>query len=153
MRDSDGSTSNQLQSWENRNFFSKKLELRDDDSKFVKISDVSQPLEKRVRSYLAVNCSECHQPGSVVRSGVDLRYKTPLAQTHMINSLANLADMDLENPLIVNPGDKNSSVLWLRMKTRGTRHMPLLGSNVPDDQAIDLVGEWIDGMPATSLKD
>ena len=65
----------------------------------------------------------------------------------MINTLAGLADMDLDEPFIIKPGDKNSSVLWLRMKTRGTRHMPFLGTNVPDDEAINLVGEWIDALP------
>ena len=141
-----GSTENQLERWSRAGFFSNKIPYIAELKRYVTMRDGAVPLEARVRSYLAVNCAHCHQPGSSVRSEVDFRFSTPLISTHTVNAPANLGDMDLDDPLIIKAGDKTSSVLWLRMQSPTTRHMPFIGSNVPDQSAIDEVGHWIDQM-------
>ncbi len=49
----------------------------------VPVTDASMPLDRRVRSYLAANCSHCHRPGGV-RANFDARYETPLRASEII---------------------------------------------------------------------
>ena len=44
------------------------------------------------------------------------------------------------------PGDPGRSLLWQRMRKRGEGQMPHIASNVVDDEAVRLVGEWIRSM-------
>ena len=44
---------------------------------------------------------------------------------------------------VVVPGNPERSVLWLRMGTRETGHMPPLGTTIVDDQALALIEGWI----------
>src|SRR5262249_31081408 len=48
--------------------------------RFYAHGDTSATLEERARTYLHVNCSHCHRPGSGVPVPIDLRYDTPLDQ-------------------------------------------------------------------------
>ena len=77
---------------------------------------------------------------------MDLRFKMSLAETQTVNADPNLGDMNLDDPLLIKPGDKAGSVLWLRMSRSTTQHMPLIGASITDQEAVDLVGEWIDQM-------
>lgn len=134
---------NQLSAWAAKGYFSKSLPRSNSLKRYFNLHDPTVSNEMRVRSYLAVNCSHCHQPGTVIRSPIDFRFKTPLTETKTLNSPAYLGDLDLDDPVIIRPGDKSSSILWLRMSTNSTRHMPLIGSSVTDQEAVDLVGSWI----------
>ena len=46
------------------------------------------------------------------------------------------------------PGHPELSTIWLRMQTLGKGRMPPLASAVVDQPALDLVGDWIDGVQA-----
>jgi hypothetical protein len=54
-------------------------------------------LEYRVRSYLAANCAQCHQPGTDCLALWDARISTPTSATRIING-------SLVFPLTVDPG-------------------------------------------------
>jgi mono/diheme cytochrome c family protein len=62
---------------------------------FATATDNSQSLEWRVRSYLAVNCVQCHQPGGAALGNWDARPTTPTDSANLINGI--LAD-DRGNP-------------------------------------------------------
>ncbi len=141
-----GAFQNQLEAWDAQGFFSKPIPKAATLKRYAHLNDSSESIDTRVRSYLAVNCAHCHQPGTAIRSPVDLRFKTPLPYTQMINEMANLGDMGLEEPLIIKPGDHSLSVLWIRMNTTNTHHMPLIGAAITDQEAVDLVRDWIDQM-------
>lgn len=110
--------------------------LRPDETGFT--------VEARVRSYLAVNCAYCHQPGgSATPAAWDGRPQITLTATGLINGSASNNGGDFANKLIV-PGDVQHSVVINRMAmTNGFTRMPPLGSNEVDPTNIALVADWI----------
>lgn len=110
----------------------------------VRLDEVSQPVESRVRSYLAVNCAYCHMAGgSAAPAAWDGRIELALDQTGLINGTAVNNSGSTVNKLVV-PGDTAHSVLLNRVAvTNGFTRMPPIGSNQLDTQAIDLLTTWI----------
>lgn len=100
-------------------------------------------VEQRARSYLAVNCGYCHQPGGAVIGSWDGREHVSLSQTGLINGSAANSMGDPQNRLIV-PGDTAHSIVWNRAAaTNGFSRMPPLGSTVVDPAGVALLAEWI----------
>jgi uncharacterized repeat protein (TIGR03806 family) len=98
--------------------------------------------EYRVRSYLEVNCANCHNPTGVERARWDGRITTPLAEMKLIHGELLDSFGNVSNRVVV-PGNPDRSVLLTRMKTRELGHMPPLGSTVVDEQAVALIEGWI----------
>lgn len=118
--------------------------------KLSALTDAAASLEERARSYLDVNCGQCHRPGG---TGItfDARYDTPLANQHMVNFPATVL-LGLDNPRIVKPQDIGRSVLQVRMNTNApTIKMPPLAHNLIDTNAVKLIRDWINSMPAPAL--
>jgi uncharacterized repeat protein (TIGR03806 family) len=103
-------------------------------------------IEKRARTYLAVNCSQCHQPGGTGGGGLDLRFDTPRANTGTIGVNPSHGNLGLPGAKIIAKGNKNASVLWERMRRKDDTRMPPLGTHEVDLQTVDLIGVWIDTM-------
>lgn len=100
-------------------------------------------LESRVRSYLEVNCVQCHQPGGSGTSTWDARAMLRLDETGLIRGLLQNAGTDPENRLVV-PGDAEHSVLLQRVRAgNGFTRMPPIATRVLDQQAVDLLSAWI----------
>ena len=101
-------------------------------------------LEYRVRSYLAANCVQCHQPGpgGVPASLWDARITTPGPQTGIIDGA--LYDNG-GNPAnrVIKPGSLANSTLFNRVLTPGADHMPPLATSVINTQAVALLSAWI----------
>ncbi len=95
----------------------------------------------RVRSYLAANCSFCHQPGGSSLAGWDARTITPLSFANIINGTLRNSLGDLSNRVVV-PGSRVHSAMLTRISTPAER-MPPLGSTVLDQKAIALLDAWI----------
>jgi len=105
--------------------------------------DAASSLEFRVRSYLAVNCVSCHQPGGSAPSTWDARPELTLENSGLVGGLAARPGSDPANRLVV-PGDPARSLLLRRIQaSNGFTRMPPIGSHVLDAQAIELVGAWI----------
>jgi len=109
--------------------------------------DERLPLELRARSYLDANCSQCHRPGGSGRSNMDLRFSTPLAQTHTLDTPPVYGDLDTIDAQRIQPGDANLSVLYLRMLALDHRRMPPLATARVDLQGTALIRRWINGNP------
>lgn len=103
--------------------------------------DESVTRTARVRSYLAANCSFCHQPGGTSLAGWDARAATPLSFANIINGSLNNSLGDLSNRVVV-AGSLAHSALLRRISSPEQR-MPPVASTVLDNQAIDLIGAWI----------
>ncbi|MCW1883776.1 PQQ-dependent sugar dehydrogenase [Luteolibacter flavescens] len=102
-------------------------------------------VEARVRSYLAVNCSYCHQDGGTALGHWDGRPELTLAATGLINSDATNDGGNPANRLVV-PGDALHSIVLNRVAgANGFTRMPPLGSSVIDAASVALLTEWIDG--------
>ena len=106
--------------------------------------ETSQPVESRVRSYLAVNCSYCHQTGGTVADAHwDGRPQLTLAETGLINGTVTNNHGNPANLLIV-PGDTTHSVVLNRIATaNGFTRMPPLATSQLDQAGIALLTEWI----------
>jgi len=110
---------------------------------YATATETNASLEFRARSYLAVNCVQCHQAGGASPGSWDARPYLTLAQTGLINGTPIDTGSDPANKIIV-PGDPLHSVLWLRIQgTNGFGRMPPLATHQLDQTAIQLLADWI----------
>lgn len=139
-----GHAGNQLELLRAHGFFSNTPESPNVLPRHLAAHETSFPVESRVRSYLAVNCSYCHKEnGSATPAAWDGRPEIALAQTGLINGTATNNGGDPANKLIV-PGDAPHSIVLNRVAvTNGFTRMPPVGSNQLDQSAIALLTEWI----------
>lgn len=110
----------------------------------VRPDETQFDLEVRARSYLAVNCGYCHQPGSgSAPASWDGRPEVLLADTRLINGVASSAGADPSNRLVV-PGDLVHSIIFNRVAvSNGFTRMPPLATAELDPVNIQLLGDWI----------
>jgi len=100
-------------------------------------------VEQRVRSYLAANCVQCHQPGGSGLGQFDARLFTPLPATRLVNGALNRDDGNPLNKVIV-PGSLDRSMMLSRISTLNPgRRMPPLATSLIDTQAVALFTRWI----------
>jgi uncharacterized repeat protein (TIGR03806 family) len=113
----------------------------------VKWSDETQPIDLRVRSYIDINCAHCHSE----LSHCDYRpVRFAFDESVIEANLGICIDPDTEIPgmiKIVTPSVKERSVMYYRMNTEAEEfRMPLLGRSIIHEEAVALIGEWIDGL-------
>ena len=107
--------------------------------------DLSEPLERRVRSYIDINCAHCHSDNT------HCEYRPIRLSYEATEDLANMGvcltpDTNLGNgtDLIINPGNIDRSVLHFRMTSNEEQYrMPLIGRSIVHDEAIEMIEEWI----------
>ena len=140
-------TDNQIRSWNHIDLLSPSVNNVNDLPRYASISDDNTSLEEQARSYLAVNCSSCHNPNSGNRTNLDFRITTANDSMNAIGDDANLGSFGLPDAKIIDPGNRDNSVLWLRMNTLdGDLRMPPEHSQVVDELGVDLIGRWIDSL-------
>ena len=105
------------------------------------VNDASVSRTYRVKSYLAANCSFCHQPGSSTYAAWDGRITTPLSQASIVyGPLLNSAGPGTK---VITPGDTNLSAIITRMRSTTTDRMPPIGTSVVDVDAVKLINDWV----------
>ena len=105
-------------------------------------TDTTQSLEWRARSYLATNCSQCHQPGGVPGNW-DARISTATDAAGLINGLLTNTGGNPAHRFIV-PGDLNLSMVLKRIRgDLGHARMPPIATSVVDQAGVDLMTAWI----------
>ena len=102
----------------------------------------SASLEWRVRSHLAANCAQCHQPGGSGLGTWNANITNSTAGAGLINGPLNNYFNNTNNRVIV-PGSLSNSMLLARISVRGPGQMPPLASSVLDTQAMALLSRWI----------
>jgi len=102
-------------------------------------------VEERARSYMQSNCAMCHRPGGEF-AGLDMRYQTALADTH----LCDVAERDAGKVPVYRlaPGKPADSGMSVRMHALDMLRMPKVGSKVVDDEGVKLIDAWITGLQA-----
>jgi hypothetical protein len=95
---------------------------------------------------LHTNCAQCHRPGGPTPSSTDWRYSTSLAATGACDVAPTSGDLGIANARLVAPGDAVHSVVPARMDRRDALGMPPLASNIVDNNGVDLVNAWINGL-------
>jgi uncharacterized repeat protein (TIGR03806 family) len=105
-------------------------------------TDSETSLEYRVRSYLAANCAQCHQPGGPAQGALwDARIQTTTRNAGIVDGpLGNNSDTNLH---VISRGSLSNSMILTRISKRGPGQMPPIASTVIDAQAVALVSAWI----------
>ncbi len=138
-----GFAGNQLTLLQSAGYFSNTPDSPNLLPRHIAANETQFPVEARVRSYLDVNCANCHQPGSAPPPSFDARAHRTLAQTLLINGPATQNGSNAANRLIV-PGLTGNSIVFNRIAVQnGFTRMPPLGSNELDQSGIALLTEWI----------
>lgn len=137
---------NQLITLESINVLTSALSDAEKSTAFYAIDDTAYSAERRARSYLHSNCANCHQPGGPGGGNMDLRMASSLTDARICNEAALGDTLGLTNPVIIAPGNADTSILVLRMENLGQHRMPPLGSSVVDTQAMDIIRSWINGL-------
>jgi putative heme-binding domain-containing protein len=109
--------------------------------------DATADTYERARSYLHVNCSHCHRFGGGGSALFDVRKELPLNKLNLVDVPPNLGNYGLDDARIVASGAPERSVLLYRMAKLGNGRMPHIGSDCVDSQGLDLMREWIAGLP------
>ena len=147
-RDYGGTVDNQLRTLEHIGVFQGTLpRRRDDRPRLVNPYDAKAPLEARVRSYLHVNCSTCHVKEGGGNARMELGLTTPLGEMRLIDEVPIHDRFDITDARLVAPGSPERSVLYQRISRRGTGQMPPLVSTEVDRKAVELIADWIRGLP------
>jgi hypothetical protein len=112
------------------------------------MSNLSAPLQDRVRSYLDVNCQTCHQPGGAGPTW-DARFDTPLARQNITNYPALFSLGISDNACIVKSQDVWRSVLLARINTTNQDIQMPDFRNLIDTNAVQVLSAWINSLPGT----
>jgi uncharacterized repeat protein (TIGR03806 family) len=144
-----GGSENQLAHWNRSGMFTADVGAPSQYDAYASISDATASLDKRTRSYLAVNCAHCHQPNGPTAVDIDFRYDTPIAQMNLVGVQPTKGNLGVPGAYRIDAGHKDTSVVWLRIGTTAMGRMPPIGTSVVDTAAVQNVGSWIDGLSSS----
>ena len=139
-------TLNQLTALSDAGFFTAPVTVTADTPAYVAATDTKKPLDARVRSYLAVNCVQCHQPGGSAQGLWDARPGTVMSAANIVRGKLINPGADPLNRFAA-PNDPAHSMVLKRIKADGAPRMPPLASSEIDPGAVKLLTEWIKQLP------
>ena len=146
MVDGEGVAGNQLRLFADLGLVAKPL----DESVTPPVDpyDATADLDRRARSYLQMNCAQCHLRGGGGASDFDVRADVALDRTKLVGLQPSHGTFALDDAAVVTAGDPTRSVLYYRMATLGRGRMPHFGSTVVDTRGLKLIGDWIAALPS-----
>ncbi len=109
--------------------------------------DEKASLDERARAYLHANCSHCHRKWGGGNAEFQLLAPLPLAETGTLGVKPGHGNFDLNDPKLIVPGDPARSMVLHRLQKLGQGRMPHVASNVVDREAVELIRNWISGLP------
>ncbi|MGB7933502.1 MAG: discoidin domain-containing protein, partial [Gammaproteobacteria bacterium] len=149
---STGITDNQLRTWNHLGMFAPALDETAIPGylKSAAKDDPNASLERRARSYLDVNCSYCHRPGTGNRAIFDMRFTTPPASQGLVYG-AVIDNLGISGAYLITPGDTSTSIVFHRANTASPSPtaMPPLAKSLVDTAGMALLAEWIQGIDPT----
>lgn len=113
-------------------------------------TDMSAPLEERMRAYIDINCGNCHQDGGQGDyRGIRLSY----TDTNNLDNLGVCIDADTPIPgltgqKLIAPMDINNSIIYFRMAVEGDGQykMPQFGQSLAHPEGLALMEDWINSL-------
>lgn len=144
-------TKNQLTNWIEKGILQNNFSLPSEANTAIDYKDATKPLEKRVRSYLDINCAHCHQDNrhcdyrpmrfSFTESG-DIQ--NGRANLGICVDTQDMQDFPPALSKIISPGNVNRSMLYYRLNTTNENfRMPLHGRTVIHTEGVNLLQQWI----------
>jgi hypothetical protein len=76
-----------------------------------------------------------------------------LKDTGSIDALPTHGTFDIANARLLAPGAPERSLIYQRMTKLGLGRMPHVGSLVVDDKGVQLIRDWIKGLPDQAKAD
>jgi glucose/arabinose dehydrogenase len=145
---------NQIQALSDAGYFSNNVSAVSSMLALAPPTATSASVEFRVRSYLAANCVNCHQPGgaAIQQANWDARITTPLAVAEIVDG-ALAKDFGNTNNRVVKLRSLTNSVMYSRVANLGANHMPPLATSVINTQAVQLLANWITVPPVINIVD
>lgn len=119
----------------------------DEYPKLVDPYDTSADLGDRARSYLHANCAQCHVSAGGGNSAIDLNHNTETRNLKAIGVPPIHDKFEIAEARVIAPGEPERSVLLHRVAKTGRGRMPPLATSVVDEQAVELLRDWINGLP------
>lgn len=111
-----------------------------------KPDDMSVDQERRVRSYLDVNCAYCHNSESAVPTDWDASADVKLFATKMINGEVQNGKLHPQDKLLT-PGSAQRSVVYNRLAAEnGYTRMPPSSTTIVDEAGAALLRNWIENL-------
>ena len=105
--------------------------------------------ERRARSWLQVNCAQCHDFNAGGAATIVLDASVKSDAMRLVGIKPAQGDLGLgATALLVTPGMPEASVLFARIAKAGSGHMPRLGSREIDRESVGLVASWIEALDA-----
>ncbi len=145
----DGITTNQIAALNTAGYFSSNVTGIHTLRALAPASDTAWSLEYRVRSYLAANCAQCHQPGGERLALWDARITTPTAAADIIRGPLLVTPTADPNARVISPGSLEHSMMFSRISRLNVDHMPPLATSVLNPEAVNLLSAWITNGLAT----
>ena len=118
--------------------------------KLVSPYDHNGSLEARARSYLHVNCANCHVKEGGGNSLMELEFTTKRDKANIFGIRPQHGVFGIKDARLIAPGSPERSIIYYRVSHRGEGQMPPLGTLRVDNQAVQLLSDWIvqmDTMP------
>ncbi|MCA8986457.1 MAG: right-handed parallel beta-helix repeat-containing protein [Planctomycetaceae bacterium] len=142
---------NQLVSWAHAGKLAAHPELENAPQMPVFDDSSTGTLAERARAWLDVNCAHCHNPRGTARtSGLDLSWgQTEEAKFGVWKSPVAAGRATAGRKYDIVPGKPEESILLYRIESNepGVR-MPSLARSLRQEEAVELIHEWISQMPA-----
>jgi mono/diheme cytochrome c family protein len=114
--------------------------------KLVDPYDKKQDISLRARSYLQSNCAQCHVEAGGGNAQMELEFSQPLDKMRLVNVKPLHDTFGLKDAKLIAPGRPESSVLLQRIAQRDKGHMPPLATRLVDEQAVEMIRQWIGQM-------
>jgi mono/diheme cytochrome c family protein len=109
--------------------------------------DKTMDLNDRARSFMHSNCSSCHVEAGGGNAQMNLEFLAKSDKVKIINEKPNHHTLDLVDARLVAPGEPDRSVLLKRINIVGQGQMPQIGRNRIDQEAVEMIREWIRSLP------
>ncbi len=137
-----GYATNQIQALSDAGYFGAPVAGVGSLTALVAATNTAASDEVRVRSQLAANCVQCHQPGGAGLGNWDARFSVPTPQAGIVNGalVNNYGDT---NNAVIKVGSLANSILLTRLAALGAGHMPPLATSLVNTQAVQLISDWI----------
>ena len=142
LHDYNGVVTNQILALAEAGYFSNPPTSTTGWRALARPEDEAVSVEYRVRSWLAVNCAQCHHPGGVQMARWDARLTTPTSAAGLLNAPLFHGGTEDVQKLVV-PGNPARSELLRRISVRGADQMPPIATSVVDEDAVSLLTRWI----------
>ncbi len=138
----DGSRENYLDALDRLGYFESSPLNEHKATQLYAINDTSATLEQRARSYLHSNCSGCHREGAPQGGFGDMRYNASLD-----NNLCGPPNVvGSPGTALIEPGSAVNSTIYRRINSNGGIRMPPIGRATVDAEAVQVIGDWINGL-------